>query len=54
MLDLIVSSQNDLVDNDKVHEHLGSSEHNRIHFNITLKQGKHIKTNDVELLQRQL
>ena len=34
MLDLILSSQNELVDNVKVHEPLGSSDHNQIHFNI--------------------
>ena len=34
VLDLILSSQNELVDNVKVHEPLGSSDHNQIHFNI--------------------
>ena len=34
VLDLILSSQKKLVDNVKVHEPLGSSDHNQIHFNI--------------------
>ena len=37
MLDLILSSQNELVDNVKVHEPLGSSDHNQIHFYIKVK-----------------
>ena len=37
VLDLILSSQNELVDNVKVHELLGSSDHNQIHFNIKVK-----------------
>ena len=46
MLDLILSSQNELVDNVKVHEPLGSSDHNQIHFNIKtmeeeLQEGKY-------------
>ena len=44
MLDLILSSQNELVDNVKVHEPLGSSDHNQIHFNIKVKTGN-IKNN---------
>ena len=39
MLDLILSSQNKLVDNVKIHEPLGSSDHNQIHFNIKVKTG---------------
>ena len=31
VLDLILSSQNELVDNVKIHEPLGSSDHNQIH-----------------------
>ena len=38
MLDLILSSQNELVDNVKIYEPLGSSDHNQIHFNIKVKQ----------------
>ena len=37
MLDLILSSQNELVDNFKVHKPLGSSDHNQTHFNIKVK-----------------
>ena len=37
MLDLILCSQNELVDNVKVHKPLGSSGHNQIHFNIKVK-----------------
>ena len=43
MLDLILSSQNELVDNVKVHEPLGSSDHNQIHFNIKVKTGNTYK-----------
>ena len=37
VLDLILSSQYELVDNVKVHEPLGSNDHNQIHFNIKVK-----------------
>ena len=37
MFDLILSSQNELVDNVKVHKPLGSSDNNKIHFNIKVK-----------------
>ena len=37
ILDLVLSSQNELVDNVKIHEPLGSSYHNQIHFDIKLK-----------------
>ena len=37
VLDLIWSSQNEFVDNVKVHVPLGSSDHNQIHFNIKAK-----------------
>ena len=43
MLDLILSSQNELVDNVKVHEPLGSSDHNQIHLNIKSKNRECIK-----------
>ena len=39
MLDLIFFSQNELVDDVKVHKPLGSSDHNQIHFNIKAKTG---------------
>ena len=37
VLDLILSSQNELVDNVKVHEPSVSSDHNHIHFTIKVK-----------------
>ena len=43
MLDSILSSQNELVDNVKVHKPLGSSDHNQIHFNIKVKTGNTYK-----------
>ena len=43
MLDLILPFQNELVDNVKVYEHLGSSDHNQIHFTIKVKTGNTYK-----------
>ena len=40
-----VSSQNELVDNVKVYEPLGSSDHNQTHFNIKAKTGNTYKNN---------
>ena len=55
VLDLIVSSQNELVDNVEVHEPLGSSDHNQIYFNIKVKTGNtYKKTIEEELQQRQI
>ena len=45
VLDLMLSSQNELVDNVKVHEPLGSSDHNQILFNIKVKTGNTYKNN---------
>ena len=45
VLDLILSSQNELVDNVNIHEPLGSSDHNQIHFNIKVKTGSTYKNN---------
>ena len=45
VLDLMLSSQNELVDNVNVHESLGSSDHNQIHFNIKVKTGNTYKNN---------
>ena len=39
VLDLMLSSQDELVDRVKVHEPLGSNDHNQIHFNIKVKTG---------------
>ena len=45
VLDLMLSSQDELVDSVKVHEPLGSSDHNQIHFNIKVKTGTAYKKN---------
>ena len=45
MLDLMLSSQHELVTNVKVHEPLNSIEHSHIHFNIKIKRGKTYKNN---------
>ena len=37
VLDLVLSSQNKLEDNVKIHEQLGNSDHNQIHFEIKVK-----------------
>ena len=37
VLDTVLSSQNELVDNVKIHEPLGNSHHNQIHVNIKVK-----------------
>ena len=37
VLDIVLSSQKELVDNAKIHEPLGNSEHNEIHFDINIK-----------------
>ena len=37
VLDLVWSSQSELVDNVKIHEPLGNSDHNQIHFDIKVK-----------------
>ena len=39
VLDLVFSSQNELVDNVNICEPLGASDHNQIHFSITLQTG---------------
>ena len=43
VLYIILSSQNELVDNVKIHESLGNSDHNKIHFDINLKSESKIK-----------
>ena len=43
VFDLILSSQNELVDNVKVLEPLGSSDNDQIHFNIKVKPGNTYK-----------
>ena len=37
VLDIVLSSQDELVDNIKIHEPLGKSDHNQIHFDINVK-----------------
>ena len=37
MLDIVLSSQKEFVDNVKICEPLGCSDHNQIHFNIKVK-----------------
>ena len=37
VLIIVLSSQNELVDNVKIHEPLGNSDHNQIHFDINVK-----------------
>ena len=40
VLDIVLSSQKELVDNVKIKESLGSSDHSQIHFNINIKSDK--------------
>ena len=37
VLDIVLSSQKELVNNVKIHEPLGNSDHNQIHFDINVK-----------------
>ena len=37
VLDTVLSSQKELVDNAKIHEPLSNSDHNQIHFDINVK-----------------
>ena len=40
ILDIVLSSQKELVDNVEIKEPLGSSDHNQMHFNINVKSDK--------------
>ena len=40
VLDLVLSSQKEFVDNVNIQEPLGSSDHNKVHFNIKIKSDK--------------
>ena len=40
VLDLVLSSQKEFVDNVNIQEPLGSSDHNQLHFNIKIKSDK--------------
>ena len=44
VLDIVLSSQKELVDNVKIHEPLGNSDHNQIHFDINVKSESKNKT----------
>ena len=45
VLDIVLSSQKELVDNVEIHEPLGNSEHYQIHFDINVKsESKNKKT----------
>ena len=37
VLDIVLSSQHELLENVKIHEPLGNSDHNQIHFDINVK-----------------
>ena len=40
VLDIVLSSQKELIDNVEIKEPLGSSDHNELHFNINIKSEK--------------
>ena len=40
VLDIVLSSQKEFVDNVVIQEQLGSSDHNQLHFNINIKSDK--------------
>ena len=45
VLGIVLSSQKELVDNVKIHEPLGNSDHNQLHFDINVKsESKNKKT----------
>ena len=37
VLDIVLSLQKELVDNVKIHDPLGNTDHNQLHFNIDIK-----------------
>ena len=43
VLDIVLSSQKELVDNVKLHELFGNSDHNQIYFDINVNQKVKIK-----------
>ena len=45
VLDIVLSLQKELVDNVKIHELLGNSDHNQIHFDINVKSESKDKKN---------
>ena len=52
VLDIVLSSQKELVGNVKIHEPLGNSDHNQIHFDINVKSESKNKKNVQKLPQR--
>ena len=52
VLDLVLFSQNELVDNVKIHEPLGNSDHNAMHFDSKVKSESTNKTILEKLPQR--
>ena len=40
VLDIVISSQKEIVDNVEIKEQVGSSDHNQMHFNINIKSDK--------------
>ena len=52
ILHIVLSSQNELVDNIKIREPLGKSNHNQIHFDIKLKSESKNKKIQEKLPQR--
>ena len=44
VLYIVLSSQNELVDNVKIHEPLSNSDHNQIHFDIYVKSECNLKS----------
>ena len=52
VLYVVSSSQNELVDNVNIHETLGNSDHNQIHFNIKVKLESKNKKIQEKLPQR--
>ena len=45
VLDIVLSSQNELVDYVKIYDPLGNSDHNQIHFDIKVKSESKTKKN---------
>ena len=52
VLDIVLSSQHELVDNVKIHEPLGNSNQNQIHFDINVKSKSTNKKVQEKLPQR--
>ena len=50
VLDIVLSSQKELVDNVKIHKPLSNSDHNQIHFDINVKSESKNKKNVLEKL----